>query len=139
MFNELHALLIGLTVDQRRYVVARMDWPTKKEAADAIGIKVTTVYTWPDAVERAVELVSLNIVDAAMIMAERAVAKAMSTKIKGLDSKDERVRQAVATELIEWRLGKATQKQEIENKVTIVKGYTVAASPDVWDNPDEPK
>jgi len=36
----------------------------------------------------------------------------MAIKLAGLDNRDERVRQAVATEIIEWELGKATQRQE---------------------------
>lgn len=43
----------------------------------------------------------------------RNLAKAMMVKAAGLDAEDERIRQSVATELIEWEMGKATQKQEI--------------------------
>ena len=124
--SELTEILSRLSVDQRRYVVARMDYPTKHEAAKAIGMKADTVYRWRDDVERAVELLSIDIVAGVKQIRLQALAKAMMVKVKGLDSGDERVRQAAATEIIEWELGKAMQKTDVTSDgekitVTLVK------------------
>ena len=45
-------------------------------------------------------------------MRKQALLKAMAVKVKLLDSVDENVRSKVATELIEWELGKATLRNE---------------------------
>lgn len=111
--SELNDILSRLSVDQRRYVVARMDYPTKNDAAKAIGMKPDTVYRWPPDVERAVELLSQDIITGAKQIRARSLAKAMLVKVKGLDSNDERLRQNVASEIIEWELGKAQQALDV--------------------------
>jgi len=105
--DELSEILKSLTIDQVRYVIARMDYPTKGEAATAIGLKPDTVYRWNGQVERAVELMALDTIESARSIRRRNLLKAVAVKVKGLDSKDEKVRQNVATELIEWEMGKA--------------------------------
>ena len=52
----------------------------------------------------------------ALEIRRRNLAKAMLVKANGLDSGDERLRQSVATEFIEWELGRATQKAEVTGK-----------------------
>ena len=105
--DELSEILKSLTIDQVRYVIARMDYPTMGEAATAIGLKPDTVYRWNGQVERAVELMALDTIESARSIRRRNLLKAVAVKVKGLDSKDEKVRQNVATELIEWEMGKA--------------------------------
>ena len=117
--SELEALLGKLTPNQLRYVVAAQDFPTVKEAAEAIDIKPDTVYRWPDYVKRAVELFAQDIVAGAVTIRRRSLAKAMAVKVAGLDSGDEGARQKVATEIIEWELGKATQRQELEGSLEV--------------------
>jgi len=111
--SELLAALKKLSVDQVRYVVARMDYPTKGEAATAIGLKPDTVYRWNGDVEKAVELMALDNVASAKTIRLKNLVKAMAVKVKGLDSEDEKIRQNAATELIEWELGKALQKSDV--------------------------
>jgi len=50
---------------------------------------------------------------AAQHIRRSSLAKAMLVKVDGLDTNDESLRQKVATEIIEWEMGKATQKQEV--------------------------
>jgi len=113
--EQLSEVLGKLSVDQVRYVIARMDYPTKGEAATAIGLKPDTVYRWNGEVERAVELMALNTIESAKAIRVRNLLKAVAVKVKGLDSKDEKIRQTVATELIEWELGKAGGKLDISS------------------------
>lgn len=111
--SELGEILARLSVDQRRYVVARLDYPNAKDAANAVGIKPNTVYRWPEDVNRAIELLSQDIAAGARELRARALAKAMLVKVKGLESDDEKVRQSAATEIIEWELGKASQAVDL--------------------------
>lgn len=110
--SELDAVLARLSIDQLRFVVARQECATAREAARKIGLSESTVYRWGGDVETAVRLMAHDGLTTALHLRRRALAKAMAVKVAGLDSGDERVRQAVATEVIEWELGKATQRQE---------------------------
>ena len=114
--SELSALLKKLSVDQVRYVIARMDYPTKGEAAQAIGIKPDTAYRWNGEVERAVELMAMDALESAKVVRRRNLLKAVAVKVKGLDSRDESLRQKVASEIIEWELGKAGASLEVTGK-----------------------
>lgn len=99
-----------------RYVVARLDHPNKKEAAEAIGVSPQIVYRWPDEVDEAVKIMQADIVSGALAMRKKSLARAMAIKIAGLDSDDDRISQKSATEIIEWETGKAltkNRKQEL--------------------------
>lgn len=102
-----------LSKDQLRFVVAFMDYPSKKDAAEAIGVKPNTVYGWPDVVDEAIRLMVIEATDSALAIRRRNLVKAMAVKVAGLDSNDERVRQSSATEIIEGELGKAGQKVDV--------------------------
>jgi len=116
--EQLQNILTQLSTDQIRFVVARQEFSTDKEAAEAIGISAQTVYRWPDAVKEAVRLMSVDGLVTAQVVRKRALAKAMLVKVDGLDSDDERLRQNVATEVIEWEMGKATQTTELKGEIT---------------------
>jgi len=107
--EQLSAVLAQLSTDQIRFVVARQQYATDKEAAEKVGIKPDTVYRWPDAVKEAVQLMAADGLIVAQEVRRRNIAKAMMVKVDGLDSKDERLKQNVATEIIEWEMGKAIQ------------------------------
>jgi hypothetical protein len=51
----------------------------------------------------------------ALELRRRALAEAMAVKTSGLRSEDEAVRQRTATEIIEWEMGRAAQKNENKN------------------------
>jgi len=123
--EELAEIMEKLSVDQIRYVVARMDYSGKGEAAKAIGLEPNTVYKWPPVVDRAIEIIARDTLASAKAIRRRSLVKAISVKVKGLDSKDERIRQSAATELIEWELGKAQQKTDITSagKQVTWKGF----------------
>ena len=111
--DTLETVLAQLSTDQIRFVVARSECATDKEAARAVGIRADTVYHWPAIVRDAVRLMAEDGLQTALHVRRRNLAKAMLVKVAGLDSEDERIKQATATEIIEWELGKATQKQEV--------------------------
>jgi len=118
-FDELEQVLAELTVDQIRFVVARQEFSTDKEAAGEIGIKPDTVYQWKYKgcpIDEALRLMALDGVIVAKHLRRRNLAKAMAVKVAGLNSDEERTRQSVATEIIEWEIGKASQKTEISGR-----------------------
>jgi hypothetical protein len=131
--EQLEAVLGQLSSDMIRFIVARHEYPTDKEAAEAVGVKPNTVYQWKARYNKPIdEAVHLMAVDGLVVASElrrRNLAKAMAVKVAGLDSTKENTRQNVATEIIEWEMGKPTQRQEVSTKlaadVTIVN----------WDGP----
>lgn len=114
--TDLEQILERLSVDQIRFVIARVDSITDKEAAEKVGLNYGSIRQWPreikELIDRACHLMAEDGLITALHLRRRALARAMEIKLRGLDSKDEKIRQAVATEIIEWELGKATQRQE---------------------------
>ncbi len=111
--DTLETVLAQLSTDQIRFVVARHEYATDKEAALAVGMKPDTVYHWPEIVREAVRLMAMDGMVTALHLRRRNLAKAMLVKVAGLDSDDERIQQGCATEIIEGEIGKAPQKTVI--------------------------
>lgn len=101
-----------LNRNQRRFVVAMQECATKKEGAELIGLEPDTVYRWPSIVDDALKALSADVETAVLDIIHSAAAKAAMVKTAGLDSDDEKLRQAVATEIIERAIGKVPNKNE---------------------------
>jgi len=108
-----------LSLDEIRFLIARSETTTDKEAATAIGYSPRTIVGWPagrkELIRRALRYMAQDGLVTALHLRRRNLAKAMAVKVRGLDSDDDRLRQQVATELIEWELGKATQTNKNED------------------------
>lgn len=110
--ERLKEILEELTTDQLRYIVARQDVATDKAAAKEIGVSADTISRWKREdvpIDEAVQLMAFDGLVTALHIRKRNLAKAMAVKVAGLNSDDEKVRQGVATEVIEWELGKSAQ------------------------------
>lgn len=122
--EKLAEILRGLTTNQIRFVIARLDTATDKEAAMVIGLKPSSVASWENkkAVDEAVGLMRYDGMVTALELRRRYLAKAMAVKAAGLESDNEKIRQDVATEMIEWELGKATQPTDNKHsgQVTLI-------------------
>jgi len=118
--DELEKVLSRLNAEQIKFVVARQEYPTDKEAAESIGVKVNTVYKWGSDVKEAIRLMAFDGLTTALHLRRRNLAKAMMIKVDGLDSKDEPLKQRVATEIIEWETGKASQPHEVSGGVALI-------------------
>ena len=119
MSEQLTDILEQLSFDQKRFIIERQQTSTDKEAAEAIGIKPETVYRWRQEGAPIDEALSLMVHDGIVMathLRRKALAKAMAVKVAGLDEADNRLRQGVATEIIEWEMGKAGQKMELSGK-----------------------
>lgn len=115
--GELESILAQLSHDQLRYVTVRLQMESKSDAAKAVGLKPNTCSHWPSYVERAVTLISQQQLETARHILEHTLVKAMMVKIAGLDSPKEQTRQAVATEIIEWNLGRPRQQTDLAVKM----------------------
>jgi len=111
--SEFSRLWRQLSHNQRRFVVAMRECSTKAEGAKAIELEPDTVYRWPDIVDDAIDLMDLHVKDAAVQVLADAVAKAALIKVSGLDSGDETLRQATASEVMDRVLGRAQQRHEV--------------------------
>jgi hypothetical protein len=101
-----------LSRNQQRFVIASLEEPNKRLAAEAIDIKPDTVYRWPEIVDEAISLARDYTKDTAIEILAQSLAKAAMVKVGGLDSDDEKIRQAVATEILDRKLGKPSQPME---------------------------
>ena len=111
--DDLSGLLDKLTVNQIRYCVARQTTTELGAAALECGLQPSTVYNWPPEVEEAVRLIARDSVATALHLRRRCLVEAVAVKVAGLRSEDERVRQAVASELINWELGLPVQRSDV--------------------------
>ena len=124
--NELQTILRQLTPLQIEFVIARSDVDTDREAAKIAGVTESTVRSsWcrngtKPLIDRAVQLMKYDGVITAMELRRRNLARAMAVKVAGLESRNERVRQACATEIIEGMLGKAEQVNRVEGRVELI-------------------
>lgn len=116
--QEYQELLNGLTTNQLRFLVARMDCKSDAEAARMLGMDEKTPTRWPEKeqINRALELAIYDGAVLALTMRRKALPRAMAVKISGLESNDERVRQSASTEIIEGEVGKAVQRNELTGK-----------------------
>ena len=110
--QEFAELWNKLTPTQKRFAVAMQEHPTKKEAAEAIGINPQTSYNWNGDVDAVIEYMTNNIALATLGILQANATKAAMVKARGLDSKNEKIAQDVATEIIERNIGKVPQRNE---------------------------
>lgn len=103
-----------LTDNQWRFVSAMIADPSrsKKDAADVVGVTADTVYRWGSHVDDALKQARRNLHYATLQRRKQALLRAMEVKLQLLDSEDESIRSRAATEIIEWELGKSTQRTE---------------------------
>jgi hypothetical protein len=111
--EQLSDILAQLSRDQLRFITAMQDYPTKREAAEAVGLEPNTIYKWPKAIDDALLLIARDREASVREVLRRNALKAVMVKVAGLDSDEESIRQKVAPEIIESVIGKPTQKQEV--------------------------
>lgn len=102
---------------QWRYITAMVENPSfsKKDVAQYIGISERTIYNWVQVapyVDEALQAARRDLYGATLARRKQLIMKALAVKASGLDSDDESIRQRVASELLEWELGKASNRTE---------------------------
>jgi hypothetical protein len=112
--NRLAEILDELSPEQLRWLIARMDCNDAKSACARADVAYRTWSRWPrELLDEAVALMAQDGLVTALHLRRRALAKAMQIKVAGLDSRDRRMQQQVATEIIEWELGRAAQAVDV--------------------------
>jgi hypothetical protein len=115
--NEIATLderLAKLDVEETRYVYRRALATSDKEAYKAVGVS----YNWLRAHDKdklnkmAAELANDTNLHIRKLIEQYGV-KAVRELIEELDHRNVNVRSVAATKLLEWQIGKPTQKQEL--------------------------
>lgn len=123
MPGELENILAQLSVNQIWFLIARNDTATDKDAAEQAGISYAQVRNWPaDAkqlIDEALRYMAQDGVVTTLHLRRRLLARAMAVKAAGLKSSNEHIQQSVATEIIEWELGKASQRIDLSGEVNV--------------------
>lgn len=102
----------SLSHNQQRFAIAMLSSSTKREAAQSVGLEPNTVYSWNGDIDAVVEFMRNNAAQAALGIVRASATKAAMIKAAGLDSDNEKIRQDVATEILDRNLGKPTQRTE---------------------------
>ena len=113
---ELENVIAQLSFNQLRFITERQYCATDKAAAENLGIKPNTVSQWKHEgvpIDKALELMAYDGVITAKQIRRRSLVKAMMVKVAGLDLTDDAIAQRVATEIIEWEMGRAMQPSQI--------------------------
>lgn len=111
--KDFRAMWERLTPTQRRFVVAMQSHATKKDAAESIGIAPQTTYNWNGDVDEIVNYIRDETALAMLGILASAGSEAAMVKVSGLQSGDEKVAQAAASEILDRNLGKPTNRTEL--------------------------
>lgn len=133
--DSLRTEIDALEPLKAQWVYARATVRSDKGAYEAIGVSRSAFYKWPEA-ERDVlremaQRLKADVQLRIMQMLEDAAEKAARVKVDGLGSRNELVRQGVASEILDRILGKPTQRQEVTGAAG---GPVVSEVVVTWDN-----
>jgi hypothetical protein len=105
--ERFSAIWNRLTPLQRQFVVARTVYPNKRQAALSLGIRPNTAYKWGSLVDEAHALYLADTLSALRDGLQQLGALALLAKGEALQDPDPRIRQQVATEVLDRIIGKA--------------------------------
>lgn len=113
---DLRQILRKLTPEQREYVRVRPFCTTETEAAEKVGINRRTISQWKQDtdIELAVSLVQEDGIIMSSEMLRTALPDAANVIIELLGNRKENIRLSAAVEILDRNLGKAVQRQEVE-------------------------
>jgi hypothetical protein len=103
-----------LSEKQKQWILAYQTAGSKKAAAEAVGIRPQTAYSWGPEVDEACALYVDHAAEAALAELTQALAKAALGKVQEMDSTDQVIAARARTEILDRGLGKPTQRQEVE-------------------------
>lgn len=112
--DRITEIINQLTVNQLRFIVARLESDTDKEAATKIGLDNGTVSRWPERelIRECITIMAMQAAQGARAVLQRNAIKAALVKAKGLDSDDPKIAQEAANQILSWVIGKPTQRNE---------------------------
>jgi len=121
--NELRTEIENIESDlERAYVIERSQVQTDKDGYIRAGMSKTTFYTWPterrDYLNTLARRLNTEVSIQILMELQAAGREAAQVKTDGLKSRNEQIRQRTATEVIEWLIGKPTQRVDQKTEVT---------------------
>lgn len=113
--KALFELYPSVTVDQWRFIAARLKHSTDKAAAEEIGIHPTSVSKWSNKAEidELLKMFAANSADGARAALEKQALEAALVLLALMGSDDERTRLEAAKQVLDRVLGKAMQRNEV--------------------------
>jgi hypothetical protein len=125
--SQLDDLLVLLSADQLKYIEARVrlgtdiavgrEWGKKQPSAAINNWKKSRE---PKLLKKIINWLQLEKTAAAEEVLRRHLLKAVNVKTGGLDSVDERLRQAAATEILDRTMGKPMQRVEQKTQAEVL-------------------
>lgn len=132
--NQINAIFDNLDAREIDYVIARAKTKSDREACKEAGVSRGWLSKRDahDLFERAMTF-KADVAYRAQSILNEALEEAALVKANGLKSRDERIKQAASTEILDRHFGKPPQKQEISGKeggpVTLRVVYDTKESP----------
>lgn len=141
--EDLRTVLDGLQDKQLAYVISRAKSVSTAEALRNAGLGKNVYYKWPEEEREQLEEISFRLqreqAVQALLILQDATKKAAEVKVEGLKSRDEKIKQNVATEILDRTVGKASDKIDITSGgEPIVKVEYVNNPYPIADVPPEP-
>ena len=128
---------------KRAYVLERSKVNTDKAGYESAGFSKATFYKWPteerDYLNNLAQRIRTEVSLQIMMRLQEAGLDAVEVKIGGLKARNENIKQKSSTEILEWLIGKPTQKIDAKSDVNLtatIKQYETV-SPDDWDEDSE--
>lgn len=115
--SQINAIFAGLDTREIDYVKARANAKSDREACSMAGVSRGWLRSKDagDLRGRAIAF-KADVTYRAQEILDSAVEEAAQVKKSGLKARDERIKQAVATEILDRKFGKPTQRQEVTGK-----------------------
>lgn len=130
--DNIQAELDKLEDNRLDYVMARAVVNSDADGYKTAGIPKATFYTWP-AEERArlnnlAQRFKRETASRALKVLRDATVEAAEVKVAGLKSRDERVKQSTATEILDRTVGRVPAEVDLKATITaqIIKGASYA-------------
>jgi hydroxypyruvate isomerase len=127
--------VLGQLEDKRLdYVRARSMVNSDSQACKDAGIARATYYTWPqderDQLNELAQQLKRATVARAIMALQAAAEEAAQVKIAGLKSRDERLKQSAATEILDRNIGKPKQAVDVTTGGEPLKIVNIGIDPD---------
>jgi uncharacterized protein (DUF1778 family) len=119
--TQINAIFDNLDTREIEYVKARANAKSDREACKIAGVSRGWLRNRDseDLLKRATAF-KADVTYRAQMILEQAVEEAAQVKANGLRVRDEHIRQSAATEILDRRFGKPTQRSEVTLPGTIV-------------------
>jgi len=132
--DDLQTVLNQLQDNRLDYVRARSLVNSDAQAIKDIGISKTAFYKWPaeerEKLNELAQQLKRATVARAIMALQAAAEEAAQVKIAGLKSRDERLKQSAATEILDRNIGKPKQAVDVTTGGEPLKIVNIGIDPD---------